>query len=49
MVLTDAGHQVVEDVLREERVFQSPEVELQDTSYGVHVVVILVPCQGVLS
>lgn len=48
-VLTDAGHQVVEDVLGEERVFQPPEVELQDASYGVHVMVVLVPSQGVLS
>ena len=48
-VLTDAGHQVVEDVLGEERVFQPPEVQLQDAGYGVHVVVILVPSQGVLS
>ena len=48
-VLTDAGHQVVEDVLGEERVLQPPEVQLQDASYGVHVVVILVSSQGVLS
>ena len=48
-VLTDAGHQVVEDVLGEVRVFQPPEVQLQDAGYGVHVVVILVPSQGVLS
>lgn len=48
-VLTDAGHQVVEDVLGEERVLQPPEVQLQDAGYGVHVVVILVPSQGVLS
>lgn len=47
--LTDAGHQVVEDVLGEERVLQAPEVQLQDASYGVHVMVILVPSQGVLS
>lgn len=48
-VLTDAGHQVVEDVLGEERVLEAPEVQLQDAGYGVHVVVILVPSQGVLS
>lgn len=39
----------MEDVLGEERVFQPPEVKLQDTSNGVHVMVILVPSQGVLS
>lgn len=49
MVLTHAGHQVMEDVLGEERVFQPPEVKLQDASYGVHVMVILVPSQRVLS
>lgn len=48
-VLTDTGHQVVEDVLGEERVLQPPEVKLQDTGYGVHVVVVLIPSQGVLS
>lgn len=48
-VLTDTGHQVVEDVLGEERVVQPPEVKLQDASYGVHVMVILVPSQGVLT
>lgn len=49
IVLTDAGHQVMKDVLGEERVFQPPEVKLQDTSYGIHVMVVLVPSQGVLS
>lgn len=49
MTLTDTGHEVMEDVLGEERVFQPPEVELQDTSDGIHVMVILVPSQGVLS
>lgn len=39
----------MEDVLGEERLFQSPEVKLEDTSYGVHVMVILVPSQRVLS
>lgn len=47
--LTDAGCQVMEDVLREERVFQPPEVKLQDTCDGVHVMVILVTSQGVFS
>lgn len=49
MVLTDTGHQVMEDVLGEQRVFQTPEVKLQDACYGIHVMVILVPSQGVLS
>lgn len=39
----------MEDFLREEGVVQSSEVELQDASDGVHVVVILVPCQRVLT
>lgn len=47
-VLTDAGHQVMEDVLGEERMFQPPEVKFQDASYGIHVMVVLVPSQGVL-
>lgn len=48
-ILTDTGNQVMEDVFGEERVFQPPEVKLEDASYGVHVMVILVPSQGVLS
>lgn len=39
----------MEDFFREEGVIQSSKVELQDTSNGVHVVVILVPCQRVLT
>lgn len=39
----------MEDVLGEQWVFQPPEVKLEDTSYGVHVMVILVPSQRVLS
>jgi hypothetical protein len=49
LILTDTGNQVMEDVFREERVFQAPEVKLEDTSYRVHVMVILVPSQGILS
>ena len=47
--LTDAGYEVMEDFLREEGVVQPSKVELQDASDGVHVVVILVPCQRVLT
>lgn len=39
----------MEDFLREEGMVQSSKVELQDTSNGVHVMVILVPCQWVLT
>ena len=39
----------MEDFLGEEGMVQSSEVELQDASDGVHVVVILVPCQRVLT
>lgn len=39
----------MEDFLREEGMVQSSEVELQDTSNRVHVMVILVPCQWVLT
>lgn len=39
----------MEDFLRKEGVVQSSKVELQDASNGVHVVVILVPCQRVLT
>ena len=49
VVHCDTGNQVMEDVFREERVFQAPEVKLEDTSYRVHVMVILVPSQGILS
>lgn len=38
----------MEDVLGEERMFQPPEVKFQDASYGIHVMVVLVPSQGVL-
>lgn len=47
--LTDTGYEVMEDFLREEGMVQSSEVELQDTSNRVHVMVILVPCQWVLT
>lgn len=39
----------MEDFLREEGMVQSPKVELQDTSNRVHVMVILVTCQRVLT
>lgn len=39
----------MEDFLREEGLVESSEVELQDAGDGVHVVVILVPCQRVLT
>lgn len=47
--LTNTGYEVMEDFFREEGALQSSEVELQHTSYGVHVVVVLVPCQRVLA
>lgn len=47
--LTDTGYEIMEDFFREEGVVQSSKVKLQDTSDGVHVVVILVPCQRVLT
>ena len=47
--LTDTGYEVMEDFLREEGLVQASEVELQDAGDGVHVVVILVPCQRVLT
>lgn len=46
-VLTDTGNQVMEDVLGEQRVLQASEIELEDSCYGIHVVVILVPSQGI--
>lgn len=46
---TDAGYEVMEDFLWEEGLVQSSEVELQDASNGVHVVVVLVSCQRVLT
>lgn len=49
IILTDTGNQVMEDVLGKERLFQPPEVKLEDTSYGIHVMVILVPSQRILS
>lgn len=39
----------MEDFLREKGVVQSSKIKLQDTSNGVHVVVILVPSQWVLT
>ena len=47
--LTDTGYEVMEDFLREEGLVEPSEVELQDAGNGVHVVVILVPCQRVLT
>lgn len=47
--LTDTGYEVMEDFLREEGLVQSSKVQLQDASNGVHVMVILVPCQRVLT
>lgn len=49
VTLTDTGYEIMEDFLREKGVIQSPKVELEDTSNRVHVVVILVPCQRVLT
>lgn len=46
---TDAGYEVMEDFLWEEGLVQSSEVELQDASNGVHVVVVLVSCQRILT
>ncbi|TNN63302.1 hypothetical protein EYF80_026478 [Liparis tanakae] len=43
------GYEVMEDFLWEEGVVQTSKVELQDASNGVHVVVILLPCQRVLT
>lgn len=37
----------MEDVLGEEWVLQASEIELEDSCYGIHVVVILVPSQGI--
>lgn len=39
----------MEDFLWEEGLVQSSKVELQDAGDGVHVVIILVPCQRVLT
>lgn len=47
-VLTDTGNEVMEDVLGEQGVLQASEIELEDSCYGIHVVVILVPSQGIL-
>lgn len=47
--LTNTGYEVMEDFLWEEGVVQSSKVELQDAGNGVHVMVILVPCKGVLT
>lgn len=37
----------MKDILGEERVLQPSEVELQNSRYGIHVVVVLVPRQWV--
>lgn len=47
--LTDAGQQVTEPLFGEKRVFQSAEVELQNSSHRVDVVIALVVSQGVIS
>lgn len=47
--LTDTGYEVMEDFLGEEGVVQASEVELQNASDGVHVVIILIPRQRVLT
>lgn len=47
--LTDAGYEVMEDFLWEEGLVQSSKIELQDAGDGVHVVIILVPCQRILT
>lgn len=39
----------MEDILREERLVQSSKVEFQDTGNGVHVVIVLVHCEWVLT
>lgn len=39
----------MEDFFGEESVIQAPKIELQDAGDGVHVVVVLVPCQRVLT
>lgn len=48
-ILTDTGYEVMEDFFRKEGVLQASKVELQDSSNRVHVMVILVPCQRVLT
>lgn len=39
----------MEDILREEGLIQSSEVQLQNTSNRIHVMVILVSCQWILA
>lgn len=49
VTLTDTGYQVMEDFFREEGVIQASKVKLEHTSNWVHVMVILVPCERVLT
>lgn len=47
--LTYAGQELTEPLFREQRVFQAAEVELQNSSHRVDVVIALVVSQGVVS
>lgn len=49
VTLTDTGYEVMEDFFREEGVIQASKVKLEHTSNWVHVMVILVPCERVLT
>lgn len=42
-VLTDTGNQIMKNVLGEERMLQPSEIELQNSCYWIHVMVVLVP------
>lgn len=48
-ILTDTGNQIMKDVLGEERVLQPSEVELQNSCYWIHVMVILIPSQRIFT
>jgi len=48
-VLTDADEQVVEPLLGEEGVLQTPEVQLEDAGHRVDVVVVLLVRQRVVT
>lgn len=48
-VLTDAGEQIVEPLFGEQRVLQTPEVELENAGHRVDVMIVLIVCQRVVS
>lgn len=48
-VLTDAGEQIIEPLFGEKRVLQTTEIQFEDTSYWVDVMVVIIIGQWVVS